>query len=283
MHALTVDVEDWYHVENMTPVAPPERWDGLEPRLPANMARLLDLFDRHEVKSTCFVLGKAAERHGDVVREIVRRGHELACHGWSHELIYRQTPAVFREETRRAKAFLEDVGGVAVRGYRASTFSITERSLWALDILAEEGFTYDSSIAPVRHDRYGIPGSARDPHVKELDGGRRLAEFPVSTMRVWGREFPLGGGFFRLFPLRWTDRAVGRHAAAGRSAALYLHPWEIDPGQPRVGGLSFINRFRHYARLAATEGKLDKLLARHVWGPMGDVLARRLPENAVTA
>ena len=218
MHALTIDVEDWYHVENMTPVAPPETWDGLEARLPANMARLLDLFDRHGVKSTCFVLGKAAERHPDVVREIVRRGHELACHGWSHELIYRQTPEVFRAETRRAKAFLEDLGGVAVHGYRASTFSITERTLWALDIL--------------------------------------------STMRAFGREFPLGGGFFRLFPLRWTERAVARHAAAGRSAGLYLHPWEIDPGQPRVGGLSLMNRFRHYARLAATEGKLDRLLAR---------------------
>lgn len=274
-HALTIDVEDWYHVENMTPLYPPERWADLEPRLEESMARLLDLFDEKGVKATCFVLGKAAERHPDVVKQIVRRGHELACHGWSHELVYRQTPDVFRAETRQAKAFLEDLTGVPVLGYRASTFSIVDRSLWALDILREEGFLYDSSIAPLHHDRYGIPDAPREPHIRN-----GLQEFPVSTLHALGGTFPLGGGFFRLFPLRWTTRALRRHEAAGRPAMLYLHPWEIDPGQPRVKGLKLANRLRHYARLGATYGKLARLLDAHRWGTMRELLRARLPVPA---
>jgi polysaccharide deacetylase family protein (PEP-CTERM system associated) len=158
---------------------------------------------------------------------------------------------------------LEDLGGVAVRGYRASTFSITQRSLWALEILCEEGFAYDSSIAPLRHDRYGIPDAPREPH--ERCG---IFEFPVSVMRALGLEFPLGGGFFRLFPLRWTSRSLRAYEARGQAAMLYLNPWELDPGQPRVKGLKLTNRLRHYARLGATAGKLEKLLQRHSWGRM---------------
>lgn len=275
MHALTIDVEDWYHVENLKPVAPPERWETFEGRLEPSMKRLLDLFDARGVKSTCFVLGRAAERHPAVVKEIVRRGHELACHGWSHDLITRQTPALFREETRRAKSFLEDLGGVPVRGYRASTFSVTAESLWALDILAELGFVYDSSIAPLRHDRYGIPGERGDPHVRQLAGGRRLVEFPVGLMRVLGWRFPLGGGFFRLFPLSWTARGLRACEKRGEPGMLYLHPWEVDAEQPRVAGLGALRRFRHYARLSATLGKLDTLLRNHRWGTMAEILAGR--------
>jgi len=272
-HALTIDVEDWYHVENLTPVCPPERWDEYEARLPGNLARMLDVCDEAGVRTTCFVLGRAAERHPEIVREIVDRGHELACHGWSHELIYRQEPAEFREETVRAKKLLEDLGGIAVHGYRASTFSIVESTLWALDVLHEAGFRYDSSVAPVEHDRYGIPGAPAVPHRRKVRDGE-IVEFPVCTMRGFGRTFPLGGGFFRLFPLAWARRSVAEHEARGRSAMVYLHPWEIDPGQPRAKGLKWSHRFRHYARLGATEGKLRRLLSAGTWDTMGAILDR---------
>jgi len=262
VHAFTVDVEDWYHVENLRPVAPREHWDEFTPRLEANQERLLALLEHHGIKATFFVLGVAARRHPAVVRRIVEAGHELACHGWSHELIYRQSPELFREETRRAKGFLEDTAGVAVAGYRASTFSIVTRSLWALDVLAEEGFSYDSSIAPLRHDRYGIPDAPENPHRRTLSGGRELAEFPVSFMRTLAGRLPLGGGFFRLFPLRWAVRAFDRYAARGAPAMIYIHPWEIDPGQPRVEGLKGLRRFRHYARIAKTYDKLDRLFSQ---------------------
>ncbi|MHC4492486.1 MAG: polysaccharide deacetylase family protein, partial [Planctomycetota bacterium] len=183
-HALTVDVEDWYHVENLRRAVPSERWSGMDARLDGNVDRLLALFSEHGVRATFFILGAAAERHPRVVRRIAEAGHEVASHGWSHDLIYRQDRETFREETRRSKALLEDLAGAAVEGYRASTFSITERSLWALDILAAEGFSYDSSIAPLRHDRYGIPGAPVEPHLRKLESGRTLAEFPVSFFSV---------------------------------------------------------------------------------------------------
>ncbi|MGQ0614089.1 MAG: XrtA system polysaccharide deacetylase [Planctomycetaceae bacterium] len=272
MHALTIDVEDWYHVENLRRAVPPGSWSGQPSRLEASMGVLLELLARREVVATFFVLGMAAERCPSVVRRIVEGGHELACHGWSHELIYRQTPALFREETRRAKTFLEQAGGVALKGYRASNFSVTSDSLWALDILAEEGFLYDSSIAPLRHDRYGIPSERRDPHRRALAGGASIVEFPISLLPVWGWKFPLGGGFFRLFPLRWTSRAFAKYESAGQPASLYLHPWELDPDQPRIRGLRPDVRFRHYARLGAFRGKLDGLLAQRAFTRMDRVL-----------
>ena len=271
-HALTVDVEDWFHVENLRPVIDPSEWPAQESRLERNMAQLLELFDLCGAKCTFFVLGRAVEAYPGVVNQIVARGHELACHGWSHDLIYRQTPDQFRAETRQAKAMLEDLGGCEVRGYRASTFSITEKSLWALEILAEEGFSYDSSIAPLRHDRYGIPGERQEPHLRELESGRSLVEFPVSILHAMGRDFPLGGGFFRLFPLSWTLRSLRSYEARGQPAMLYLHPWEIDPGQPRVKGLKWTNRLRHYARLRSTKKKLKHLLEIHRWSTMADAL-----------
>ncbi|MCK6458961.1 MAG: DUF3473 domain-containing protein [Planctomycetes bacterium] len=270
-HALTVDVECWYHAENLRPVAPRSAWDGLETRVAGSTELLLDLFDRRGVKATFFVLGDAAAREPGVVRAIAARGHEVACHGWSHELVYRQTPEVFRDETRRAKAFLEDLAGAAVTGYRASTFSIVERSLWALDILAEEGFLYDSSIAPVRHDRYGIPSSPRAPHLRTLASGAAITEFPVSCGSLMGLRLPVGGGFFRLLPLGWTRGALASRQTPG---TIYLHPWEFDPGQPRPAGLKALNRFRHYVGIGKALGKLDALLQALPFGPMSEVLAR---------
>jgi polysaccharide deacetylase family protein (PEP-CTERM system associated) len=271
-HALTIDVESWYHAENMRPVAPPATWASLETRLAANVDRLLDLFARRGVKATFFVLGDAAKREPEVVRAIAAGGHEIACHGWSHELIYRQTSETFRAETRRAKRLLEDLAGAPVTGYRASTFSIVESSLWALDVLAEEGFLYDSSIAPVRHDRYGIPDSPRAPHDRTLKSGASIREFPVSCGSLLGWRLPVGGGFFRLLPLRWTLRSLASLRTGG---TIYLHPWEFDPDQPRATGLPPLNRFRHYVGLGKSLAKLDALLGALPFAPMADVLAGR--------
>ena len=277
-HALTIDVEDWYHVENLRRAIPPERWSDMDARLDGNVDRLLALFSERDVKATFFVLGAAAERHPGVVRRIAEAGHEVASHGWSHDLIYRQEKETFRSETRRSKALLEDLCGQSVDGYRASTFSITEQSLWALDILAEEGFSYDSSIAPLRHDRYGIPTAPARPHLRELRSGRTLAEFPVSFFRVLGWRFPIGGGFFRLFPLRSMVKGLGQYAARGVPGGIYLHPWEIDPDQPRIDGLPLLPRFRHYVGLSRTHAKLERLLRAVPFTTMRDALAAAFPE-----
>ena len=186
------------------------------------------------------------------------------------------------ENVKTTLGMLQDMGGVGVTGYRASNFSITKKSLWALDILAEEGFLYDSSIAPLRHDRYGIPDERRAPHVRELKGGQRIVEFPVSLMRILGWTFPLGGGFFRLFPLPWTSRALNRYDRRGSSAMIYVHPWEVDPDQPRATGVKLTHRIRHYARLKTTEPKLERLLARHSWCPM-ELALEDLLQAAATA
>lgn len=254
-HALTVDVEDWYHVENLRPAAPADRWPSFETRLLRGLEPLLELLQRRAVRATFFVLGVAAERTPEAVRRIAGAGHEVGCHGWSHELVYRQAPETFRAETRRAKALLEDLSGARVEGYRAATFSVTERSLWALDVLAEEGFRYDASIAPLRHDRYGIPSAPVHAHVRKTGGGS-LVEFPVSFATILGKRVPLGGGFFRLLPASWILDALGRYAAARQPATLYVHPWEFDPGQPVPPRLGPLRRFRHYVGL---RGALDKL------------------------
>ena len=276
-HALTVDVEDWYHVENFRHVVQPNTWPAMEARLERNVDRMLELFAGHDARATFFVLGAAAERHPDVVKTIAAAGHEVASHGWSHDLIYRQEKDVFREETRRSKALLEDLSGARVDGYRASTFSITERSLWALDVIAEEGFRYDSSIAPLRHDRYGIPDAPELPHERSLEGGGVLVEFPVSYFRCLGGKLPLGGGFFRLFPLRFILKGFARYAAQGASGGIYLHPWEIDPDQPRVDGLGVLPRFRHYVGLSRAHGKLSRLLEEVSFTSMREILAASFP------
>ena len=274
-HALTVDVEDWYHVENLRSRIPPEHWGEQEARLEGSTDTILSVLAEAGVRGTFFVLGAAAERHPAVVTRILDAGHEIGCHGWSHDLVYRQEPDLFRRETRRSKALLEDLTGRTVRGYRASTFSITDDSLWALPILAEEGFEYDSSIAPVRHDRYGIPSADPHPHVRPLDGGRSIVEFPVCFGRILGRRFPIGGGFFRLFPLGWTGGALRRYERSGWNGMIYLHPWEFDPGQPRIDGLSWSRRFRHYTGIASTTPKLLRLLRSFRFCTMGEILDAR--------
>ncbi|MEJ2516365.1 MAG: DUF3473 domain-containing protein, partial [Gammaproteobacteria bacterium] len=244
------------------------------PRVDRNTRRLLDLFDRKGVKGTFFVLGWVAERQKDLVREIDAAGHEVACHGWSHQLVYNQERSVFRDETRRSKSLLEDIVGKPVLGYRAASYSVTGDSLWALDELVDAGFVYDSSIFPVRHDRYGIPDGERWPHAMKTPSGAELVEFPLSTARRAGMNLPVaGGGYFRLYPYgvtRWGLQSVNEE---GGPFIFYMHPWEVDPGQPRVPAASWKSKFRHYTGLEGCEGKLERLLGDFRFGTCRDVLA----------
>jgi polysaccharide deacetylase family protein (PEP-CTERM system associated) len=258
-NALTVDVEDYFQVSAFADSISQHDWDSQPLRVEQNTHKLLDLFDEYQIKATFFVLGWVAERVSDLVLEIAKRGHEVACHGYSHQLVYNQSPEVFRQETIRAKSILEDIIGQSVRGYRAASYSITKRSLWALDILAEAGFDYDSSIFPVRHDRYGIPDSPEFPYTLDTPAGHKLVEFPLSTARIMRYRLPIaGGGYFRLYPY-WLSRAGLRQVNRRKQPFIfYLHPWEIDPEQPRISASRF-SRFRHYNNLDKCEPRLHKL------------------------
>jgi polysaccharide deacetylase family protein (PEP-CTERM system associated) len=273
VNAMTVDVEDYFHVSAFESVVPRASWDSMESRVVANTERLLDLFDEHAVQGTFFILGWVAERYPELVRAIAGRGHELASHGYAHRLVYDQAPDVFRDDVRRAKHLIEDTSGRAVRGYRAPSFSVTERSLWALDVLLEEGYRYDASIFPIRHDRYGIPNAPRWPHAMARSGGD-LFEVPGSTVRIGGTNLPVaGGGYFRILPYAWTRWGIARVNRVERQPAVfYLHPWEIDPQQPRLPA-SALGRFRHYRNLHLTETRLRALMRDFAFGPLETVLA----------
>jgi polysaccharide deacetylase family protein (PEP-CTERM system associated) len=273
-NAFTIDVEDYYQVSAFEKAVDRGAWSRFPSRVEANTRRVLDLLDLHRTKATCFILGCVAEAHPELVREIDKRGHEIACHGYSHRLIYNQTPADFRDETRRAKDTLEQLSGKTVRGYRAASYSITKRSLWAIDTLIELGFEYDSSIFPVRHDRYGIPGGPRFPHTVEREGGKTIVEFPISTLDLGGYRLPVGGGgYFRIFPYQVSAGAIAYLNRRERQPAMfYVHPWEVDPEQPRIAA-SMLSRFRHYHNLDKCEERLDKLLRSAPFGKVTDVLA----------
>ncbi len=259
-NALTVDVEDYFHVSAFAKSIDQNDWGKRPLRVENNTRRLLDLFDEYEVKATFFVLGWVAERTRDLVKGIADRGHEVACHGFSHQLVYNQGPEVFREETLSSKHLLEDIIQTPVRGYRAASYSITNRSRWALDILAEAGFEYDSSIFPVRHDRYGIPDAPEFPHRLETPNGHSLVEFPLSTAKLFNYRLPMaGGGYFRLYPYAITRAGLSQINRRQQPFIFYLHPWEIDPDQPRISA-SWFSRFRHYNNLARCEDRLKRLL-----------------------
>jgi polysaccharide deacetylase family protein (PEP-CTERM system associated) len=265
-NALTVDFEDWYQGLEI----PIDQWDRYEDRLQSSGRRLLRIFAEAGVRGTFFVLGSVAERHPDLVREIVAGGHELATHGWSHEFVYRLDPERFRTELRRSIEVLETVGGTRVVGHRAPYFSITRDSLWALDIVREVGLLYDSSVFPVLNYRYGIDDAPRWPYPVGGPGG--LIEFPISTLRFLGRNIPVGGGaYFRAFPYAVTRSAIRRINAAGRPAAFYIHPWEVDPNQPRLP-LPRRIALTHYVNLRRTEPRLRRLLQEFPFAPMRDVL-----------
>jgi polysaccharide deacetylase family protein (PEP-CTERM system associated) len=272
-NALTVDVEDYFHVSAFANNVNKKDWDFFEPRIEGNTHRLLDIFSHYGARATFFVLGWVAERYPQLVKEIVARGHEVACHGYDHQLIYEQTPEQFRSETVRALRILEDMSGVPIYGYRAASFSITEKSLWALDILAETGFTYDSSIFPVRHDLYGAPGAPHLPHRLKTPSGHDLVEFPLSTVKVFRQRVPIsGGGYFRLYPYRWSRAAFRRiNRSSHQPFVFYVHPWEIDPDQPSMK-TTWLSRFRHYNNLEKCEYRLRRLLADFEFGTMREVL-----------
>ena len=273
-NAMSIDVEDYFHVSAFDGLVPRARWDTMESRVYANTMRVLEIFDEFKVRSTFFVLGWVGERHPDLVATIARQGHEIASHGYAHRLIYDQPPAAFRSDVKHAKEILEDACGRAVVGYRAPSYSITPRSLWALDILAEEGYEYDSSIFPIRHDRYGIPVSARQPY--RIDRGiRSLIEVPGSTTRIGPLNLPVaGGGYFRLLPYWWTRWGIARiNRQERRAAVFYLHPWEIDPDQPRLQ-VGRLTHFRHYRNLDQTEGRLRQLLTDFRFDAIDRVVAR---------
>lgn len=268
LNALSVDVEDYFHAEALAPRVKREDWDSLPSRVVANTQRTLELCARHNVHGTFFLLGWVAERYPRLVLEIQKAGHEIGCHSYWHRLIYKLTPDEFRDDTRRAKRAIEDAAGVPVFGYRAPTFSIVRRSYWALEILAELGFRYDSSIFPIHHDFYGVPLYSRVPCQHPLAGGGHLVEVPMSAFRLLGANFPVGGGgYLRILPLRYTLFGVDRVNRHEQPLVLYFHPWEIDPGQPRVA-LPLKSRLRHYTNLGKMESRISALLARYSFAPV---------------
>jgi polysaccharide deacetylase family protein (PEP-CTERM system associated) len=285
-NALTVDVEDYFHVSALAPSIHRDSWTSRESRVVANTQRLLDLFEQFDAQATFFVLGWVAERYPQLVRDIAARGHEIACHGYSHQLVYEQSPEEFRDETIRSKSLLEDISGAKVLGYRAASYSIVHKSLWALDILVDIGFAYDSSIFPVRHDRYGIPNAESIPHRMATPNGASIVEWPLATARILGWRLPVaGGGYFRLLPYwlsRWGLASVNRSEL--QPFIFYLHPWEIDPEQPRVAA-SWLSRFRHYTNLGKCEARLRRLLGEFRFGTARDGLVQLglLPGSARTS
>ncbi|MDA8347838.1 MAG: DUF3473 domain-containing protein [Pseudomonadota bacterium] len=275
LNAFTVDVEDYFHVAALASAVSRDSWSSRECRVERNTERLLELLQARGVSGTFFVLGWVAERYPALVRRIAECGHEVACHGYSHQLIYEQRPEVFREETARAKGMLEEALGEPVLGYRAASFSVIRKTLWALDTLIDLGFAYDSSIFPIRHDRYGIPEASSEPGPFTAPSGRSLVEFPMVPASVFGTKVPVcGGGYFRIFPYWLTRAGLRQINGRGQAFPFYLHPWEIDPGQPRirVGALS---RFRHYTNLHRCEARLNRVLGEFAFAPMREVLSTR--------
>jgi len=283
-HALTIDVEDYFHVSAFEREIDRRDWPSFECRVEQNTRRLLDLFALHRVHGTFFVLGWVAERYPQLIADIHTAGHEIASHGFWHRLVYTQSPAEFREDIRMSKQCLEDIAGTPVTAYRAPSFSITKSSRWSLEILAEEGFSIDSSIFPIYHDRYGMPGARREPHPLATPSGT-LWEFPPSVCRFAGKNIPIaGGGYFRLFPSTLMRR-FWNIAQRQTSAPLmfYLHPWEIDPKQPRLRKGSLATRFRHYLNLGSTYTKLSKMLSHFRFAPIRDVAAQFSHSSVPTA
>jgi polysaccharide deacetylase family protein (PEP-CTERM system associated) len=286
VNMLTVDVEDYFQVSAFDPIVSRAHWSSWPSRVAANTDRVLQLFDDAGVRGTFFVLGWVADKFPDVVRRIAAGGHEIASHGYAHRLVYEQTPREFREDLRRSRYAIESIANQPVLGYRAPSFSITRQSWWAFDVLIEEGFLYDASIYPVHHDRYGVPDAPRHPHWIERPLGR-LRELPGSTLRIGNMNVPFGGGgYFRMAPYSLTRWAVNRlNGVEHRPAMFYIHPWELDPDQPRLPAPA-LTRFRHYHNLRRTEARMRRLLADFPFGPVSSVFAESpapVPSHAIPA
>lgn len=276
-NGLSVDIEDWFQVGAFEQCIARSDWDGLEHRFEANTDRVIALFDRAGVKGTFFLLGWVAERAPALVRRIADAGHEVASHGYDHKRVFLMDAREFTADLAKARAIIEDAGGVAVTGYRAPSFSIDRRTPWAHEVLADGGYVYSSSVAPVRHDHYGWPESPRFAWLPVA--GSPMLEIPVTTAQLGGHMLAAGGGgFFRLLPYAFSAWAIRQVNALGEPALTYFHPWEVDPAQPRVADAPLRSKLRHYARLGAMEGKLERLLADFAWERM-DVLTARLAER----
>jgi polysaccharide deacetylase family protein (PEP-CTERM system associated) len=283
VNVLTVDVEEFYHGIDFDTVLGADSAARLPSRVVAQTERLLDQLDAHGARSTFFTLGLVAQRFPRLIRAIVARGHELACHGWDHRCVYDLGPDGFRQDLRRAKHALETAAGRAVRGYRAPNYSIRRDTPWAFTILYEEGYAYDSSMYPIIHDRYGFPDAPRFPHVAQTIDGVDLWEVPVGTARFAGTNLPIGGGFFRLLPAPLVRAAIGSvNRRERRPVVLYVHPWEFDPGQPRPP-MSWTKRFRHYTGLATADRKLRALLAEFRFAAIEQAFESLRPWSAAPA
>jgi polysaccharide deacetylase family protein (PEP-CTERM system associated) len=276
--ALTVDVEDYFQVEAFKGVIDRNRWESMPVRVEENTQRLLDLFAEAGVSGTFFVLGWVAERFPGLARRIAEAGHEVASHGYAHQLAHLQTPDVFRDDVRRARKLLEDASGQPVRGYRAPTFSLRKENWWAYDVLAEEGYDYSSSLYPVSHDLYGMPDA---PTVPFRPTASRLVEIPLSTTRLFRRNIPCsGGGYFRLMPYAWSRWCINRVSGESGSAyVFYCHPWEFDLGQPRIKA-GFKSSFRHYTNIGRMHGRVSRMLKEFNWDRMDRVFSHELDKSA---
>lgn len=281
INALTIDVEDYFMVSAFADRVRFDQWDGFEGRVERNTMKVLDLLDEHGVKATFFVLGWVAGKYPAIVREIWKRGHEIASHSYRHRLAYELTKEEFREDTRLSKRLIEDITGERVIGYRAPSYSITERSMWGLDVLIEEGFVYDSSIFPIRHDRYGIPGFSRFARRVERGASGEILEMPLSTVKVLGKNVPIaGGGYLRLFPMSFIEWGISSlNSRESQPAIIYFHPWEIDPEQPRLNG-SALSVFRHHVNIDKTLPRLRRLLKKYRFAPLRQVFSDRIKASA---
>ncbi|MGZ8186193.1 MAG: XrtA system polysaccharide deacetylase [Methylobacter sp.] len=270
-NAMTVDVEDYFQVSAFEPYIAKDQWDTLPHRVQKNTHQILDIFEDKNIKATFFTLGWVAERYPDLIQRIIKDGHELACHGYEHIRVTEQTPEQFRGDVSRTKKLLEDMSGHEVKGYRAASYSIGAKNLWALNVLQEEGFKYSSSIYPVKHDLYGMPDAPR--FMFEPIENQEFKEIPITTIRLGDKNLPCGGGgFFRFYPYAFSKWAFNRiNHTEKQSGIFYFHPWEIDPEQPRQEGLSFKTRTRHYLNLHKMENRIKKLLTDFNWDTMENV------------
>jgi polysaccharide deacetylase family protein (PEP-CTERM system associated) len=270
---MSFDVEDYFQVQAFADVCDRARWDGYESRVERNTNLILDLLGERNTHATFFTLGWIAERYPAIVRRVVAEGHELASHGYAHHRVDQQTPDQFRADIRRTKKILEDTAGVPIKGYRAATFSVGPTTPWAFQVLEEEGYAYSSSVYPVAHDNYSNPDAPRFAY--RPMGTSAFWEYPISTVRLAGRNIPCGGGgYFRFAPYAAFRRAITHlNESERQSAIFYLHPWEVDPDQPRPSGVSLKSRFRHYLNLTRTVPRLKRLLQDFRWDRIDRVFA----------
>lgn len=273
VNALTFDIEDYYQVEAFKEFVAFDEWPRYPSRVVENTRRITDILDERQVKATFFILGWVAEKFPEMVKRLTNEGHEIATHGYAHEMVYKQTPEVFEADLAKSLEILENLSGKKVIGYRAPTYSIIQESFWAFDILLRHNLCYDSSIFPIIHDRYGIPDGERFPHKIKCDGERSIMEFPLSTVRFWKWNFPIaGGGYLRLLPYELIKQGVSWLNRQQHPAIIYLHPWELDPDQPRIQNIPARTKFRHYLNLRHTASKLRRLIHDFEFAPICEVL-----------